>query len=98
MEYIIIISLSIGILGSSFMWSIMKMIQDTKLDDKFLIFILRWAKQSEAKGKVKKLATNRKLGRTTDIRNAIKSGHNPVPYIAESTWDIIKDYKLYGLQ
>ena len=40
MEYIIIISLSIGILGSSFMWSIMKMIQDTKLDDKFLIFIL----------------------------------------------------------
>ena len=40
MEYIIIISLSIGILGCSFMWSMMKMIQDTKLDDKFLIFIL----------------------------------------------------------
>ena len=40
MEYIIIISISIGLLGCSFMWSIMKMIQDTKLDDKFLIFIL----------------------------------------------------------
>lgn len=35
---------------------------------------------------------------STDIRNAIKAGHNPVPYIAESTWDIIKNYKLYGLQ
>ena len=35
---------------------------------------------------------------STDIRNAIKAGYNPVPYIAESTWDIIKDYKLYGLQ
>ena len=40
MEYIIIISISIGLLGCSFMWSIMKMIQDTKLDDIFLIFIL----------------------------------------------------------
>lgn len=41
MEYIIIIiSISIGILGSSFMLSIMKMIQDTKLGDKFLIFVL----------------------------------------------------------
>ena len=40
MEYIIIISISIGLLGCSFMWSIMKLIQDTKLDDKFLIFIL----------------------------------------------------------
>ena len=31
----------------------------------------RWTERSVEKGKVKKLATNRKLGRTTDIRMAM---------------------------